>query len=151
MKMLFLASAVALLSSGAAFACPNLSGAFDCAADENDPSFQLTVSQRLVGSTWAYTATVGQPDGSTVSTEVLADGIVRRYKDSNDQESEPQAYSCEGQTALRMDSSYTDPSAGTVTILMKMSLNNQGSFHQVFEGTSSSYGKFQGMKTCSRH
>lgn len=150
MKKLILVSAVALLSSGAAIACPNLAGSFACAADEADPAFNVTTTQKRVGSTWAYTVEVIQADGSSASTEVLADGVSRSYTDSSGQISEPQSYTCEGDAALRMDSSFMDQMAGAVTMMMRISVDAQGSLHQVFEGDTANYGKFQGMKTCAR-
>ena len=110
-----LASFILLMSSTAVFACPDLSGQFQCYDDE-EGYYMNTITQSGSGSKTVYT--VKNDDGSTET--VRADNKWVTVTQSG-QNVRTKAI-CSGKV-LVMTINFVDPNAGKVNAIVKMSLD----------------------------
>lgn len=110
-----LASFILLMSSTAVFACPNLSGQFQCYDDE-EGYYMNTITQTGTGSKTIYT--VKNDDGTTEA--VRADNKWVTVTQSG-QNVRTKAH-CSG-NMLVMTINFVDPNAGKVNAIVKMSLD----------------------------
>ena len=83
------------------------------------------------------------------SGDYIADGVVRPVQEPNGQ-TLPESYTREGDTDVRLDSSFSDPQFGQITLLAHFGLDAQGNLHIVNDATMGAYPPQHDDETCIR-
>ena len=122
MKYKLIVASCAVFAASASFACPDLTGTFSCPGEGHTPRFSMIVTQAPVGQFTQYSVLVQDADGHNQDSEqIVADGVVREGSGPNGPVK--QSFTCEDNTALRMDYAYTDPVVGPVTVVSRFTIN----------------------------
>lgn len=142
--------AVSVFASSA-FACPNLAGTFACPADQNNSASISYVSQSVQNGTTIYSIRTTDTNGNVLTAgEYIADGVARPFPEGPSGEMIPESYSCEADSAVRMNSNFSDPHVGQITMVEHFALDAQGNMHLTADVNFGPYPPQHEDKICTR-
>ncbi len=146
----YVALMASVLTTGvAALACPDLSGSYLCPAQDGGNATGVVVSQNVQIGTTVYTlVTTDLATKKVTTTSYIADGVVRNINEGA--EVLPEAFACEGNDDVRMDSTFTDPQAGKIVLLERYALDAKNNLTMTVNATVAGTTQPTTNETCTR-